>query len=230
MRSALLILLIPLLCGCRDRVPVSGAGERPSPSPQVSQMETSAVHNFTVSPVSDQVFARMKGKSFPEGCTVPREDLRYLSVWHVGFDGEPHQGELVVAREIAQEVLEIFQELFAAGYKIEKVRLIDDYDAIDERSMGDNNSSAFCFRCISGTKKLSKHALGRAVDINPLYNPYVVPGRAVEPANGEPYVDRTGEDWRFIRRGDLCFEAFARRGFTWGGDWKSCKDYQHFEK
>ena len=128
---------------------------------------------FTISPIPDDIFAKMQGKSFKDNCTVPREDLRYLKVLHVGFDGKTHIGELVVNRLIADDVLDIFKQLYEAGYEIEKIRLIDEYDADDEKSMSDNNSSAFNFRYISYSTKLSKHALGLAVDINTLYNPYV---------------------------------------------------------
>ena len=127
---------------------------------------------------------------------------------------------------------EIFKQLYEAGYEIEKIRLIDEYDADDEKSMSDNNSSAFNFRYISYSTKLSKHALGLAVDINTLYNPYVkyVDGRRnVEPANAEKYTDRSIEFPHKIDHGDLCYKVFTEHGFEWGGDWEHAKDYQHFE-
>ena len=165
---------------------------------------------FTISPISDDIFAKMQGKSFKDNCTVPREDLRYLKVLHVGFDGETHTGELVVNRLIADDVLDIFKQLYEASYEIEKIRLIDEYDADDEKSMSDNNSSAFNFRYISYSTKLSKHALGLAVDINTLYNPYVknVDGRRnVEPANAEKYTDRSIEFPHKIDHDDLCYKC-----------------------
>lgn len=165
---------------------------------------------FTISPIPDDIFAKMQGKSFKDNCTVPREDLRYLKVLHVGFDGKTHTGELVVSRLIADDVLDIFKQLYEAGYEIEKIRLIDEYDADDEKSMSDNNSSAFNFRYISYSTKLSKHALGLAVDINTLYNPYVkyVDGRRnVEPANAEKYTDRSIEFPHKIDHDDLCYKV-----------------------
>ena len=84
---------------------------------------------FTISPIPDDIFAKMQGKSFKDNCTVPREDLRYLKVLHVGFDGKTHTGELVVNRLIADAVLDIFKQLYEVGYEIEKIRLIDEYDA-----------------------------------------------------------------------------------------------------
>ena len=128
---------------------------------------------FYISNIPDDIFEKMQGKSYKADCTVPREDLRYLHVLHMGFDGQTKEGELVVNKAIAEDVLAIFRQLYEAEYPIEKVRLVDEYDADDEASMSDNNSSAFNFRFISHTTKISKHGLGMAVDINTLYNPYV---------------------------------------------------------
>ena len=121
---------------------------------------------FYISKIPDDIFEKMQGKSYKADCTVPREDLRYLHVLHMGFDGQTKEGELVVNKAIAEDVLAIFRQLYEAEYPIEKVRLVDEYDADDEASMSDNNSSAFNFRFISHTTKISKHGLGMAVDIN----------------------------------------------------------------
>ena len=149
---------------------------------------------FYISEIPDDIFEKMQGKSYKVDCTLPRENLRYIHVLHVGFDNQVHEGELVVNKDIADDVLEIFKELYESGYQIEKVRLVDEYDADDEASMSDNNSSAFDFRFISHTTKISKHGMGMAVDINTLYNPYVktVDGElSIEPANATDYVDRS---------------------------------------
>ena len=188
---------------------------------------------FYITEISDELFSEMQGKSYKADCTVPREDLRYLHVLHMGFDGQTKEGELVVNKAIAEDVLAIFRQLYEAEYPIEKVRLVDEYDADDEASMSDNNSSAFNFRFISHTTTISKHGLGMAVDINTLYNPYVktVNGKlSIEPANAEAYVDRSGDFPHKIDHNDLCYKLFTRYGFTWGGDWTHSKDYQHFEK
>lgn len=189
--------------------------------------------DFYISEITDDIFARMQGKSYKEDCTVPREDLRYVHVRHMGFDGEAKDGELVVNKAIADDVLAIFEELYKADYPIEKVRLVDEYDADDEASMSDNNSSAFNFRFISHTTRISKHGLGMAVDINTRYNPYVktVDGKlSIEPANGADYVDRSKDFPHKIDHEDLCYKLFKEHGFTWGGDWTHSKDYQHFER
>lgn len=195
--------------------------------------EASYADDFYISEIPDDIFAKMQGKSYKEDCTVPREDLRYVHVLHMGFDGEVKAGELVVSRKIADDVLEIFEELYKADYPIEKVRLVDEYDADDEASMSDNNSSAFNFRFISHTTRISKHGLGMAVDINTRYNPYVktVNGKlSIEPANGADYVDRSKDFPHKIDHDDLCYKLFTEHGFTWGGDWTHSKDYQHFER
>ena len=187
---------------------------------------------FYITPISDEIFARIYGKSFKEDCTLPREDLRYLHVLHVDLNGETREGEMIVNYHIADDVLEILRQLYEAGYPIEKIRLVDEYDADDELSMEDNNSSSFNFRFISHTTRVSKHGLGLAVDINTLYNPYtkIVDGvRIVEPITGEPYLDREADFPCKINHEDLCYRLFIEHGFEWGGDWEDRKDYQHFE-
>lgn len=187
---------------------------------------------FYIKPIPNDIFEKMQGKSYKENCTVPREELRYLHILHVGFDNNTHGGELIVNKRIAEDVLDIFKELYKAGYQIEKVRLIDEYNAQDELSMRDNNSSAFNFRYISYSTTLSKHAMGLAVDINTLYNPYIkqVDGRLnIEPANAVQYVDRNRQFPHKIDHQDLCYKLFTKHGFEWGGDWEDSKDYQHFE-
>lgn len=200
---------------------------------QSAEQEESEAEEFYVSEIPDDIFEKMQGKSYKADCTVPREDLRYVHVLHMGFDGETKEGELVVNKAIADDVCDIFEKLYEADYPIEKIRLVDEYDADDEASMSDNNSSAFNFRFISHTTKISKHGLGMAVDINTLYNPYVktVDGkRSVEPANASDYVDRSADFPHKIDHDDLCYRLFKEHGFSWGGDWQHSKDYQHFEK
>ena len=187
---------------------------------------------FYSTEITDELMERMRGRSWKDDCTLSREDLRYLHLLHRDPEGEIREGEMVCNVHIAETLLTIFRELFEAGYPIEKIRLVDEYDAVDELSMQDNNSSCFNFRFISYTTRVSKHGLGLAVDINPLYNPYVkkVSGRlSIEPAAGAPYVDRSGEFPFKIDENDLCYRIFLAHGFEWGGSWKNSKDYQHFE-
>ena len=192
-----------------------------------------ADNDFYATEIDDVIFSRIKGKSYKDNCTVPLSDLRYLHVLHVGFDGETHEGELICNTSIAADLLDIFKKLYEAKYQIEKIKLVDEYNADDELSMRDNNSSCFNFRFISHTTKVSKHGLGLAVDINTLYNPYVkvVDGKNIlEPATAGEYVDRSKDFPHKIDENDLCYKLFTEHGFEWGGNWKSVKDYQHFEK
>lgn len=190
---------------------------------------------FKAYPINDAIFARMQGKSFKQNCTMPRASLRYLRVLHRNTEGKTQLGEIVCNQSIANDLLDIFRKLYEAGYKIERITLIDDYNADDETSMRANNTSCFNFRVVSGTTKLSKHSQGLAIDINPLYNPYIhLNNGKVEPANGKPYATNRTANRKvpvpFINTSDLCYRLFIQHGFRWGGAWRTVKDYQHFEK
>ena len=198
------------------------------------QLLASQAQVFTAQNIPDSIWTRMQGRSYPQECGIARSELRYLELSHYDFDGEEHIGQMVCNRQIADDLLYIFRKLYEAEYPIARMRLIDDYDASDQRSMADNNTSCFCYRRIAGSETLSKHSRGMAVDVNPLYNPclYVRSGRVLPP-EGKPYAhnrskrkDITG----MIDASDLCYRLFISRGFRWGGSWRSLKDYQHFEK
>ncbi len=189
---------------------------------------------FACSLIPDSVFTSMQGKSYKTGCTIPRGSLRYIRCLHTDKYGRSIVGEMVLNQAIAEQVLGIFRKLYEAGYPIERMLLVDRWDADDEMAMRDDNSSSFNFRFISHTRKVSKHGLGMAVDINPLYNPYhkfLADGtEVIEPATGAPYLDRALDSDYKIEKGDLCYQLFTAAGFDWGGDWPDRKDYQHFEK
>ena len=189
---------------------------------------------FTIDTISDAVFLRMQGKSYKNNCTVDRSELRYLRLSHYDENGEEYIGEIVCNKKISNDLKEIFQELYKQKYPIERMRLIDEYEADDERSMQANNTSCFNYRTIAGSQKLSKHSLGMAIDINPLYNPYVKRGKdgtlIVQPANARKYANRAKRWPSKIEKGDLCYQLFIKHGFKWGGSWSSSKDYQHFER
>lgn len=190
---------------------------------------------FAIQEISDEIFERIKGKSCKDNCTVPLSDLRYLTVLHHDGKGNVKTGELICNKDIAEDLLDIFRNLYKAGYPIEKMVLVDEYDAVDRASMRDNNTSCFNFRTVAGTSNLSNHATGRAIDINPLYNPWVKVRKGgkiqVSPENGRPYADRSRNDFPYkIDENDLLYKEFIAHGFKWGGHWKSSQDYQHFEK
>ena len=189
---------------------------------------------FTSVEMPDSIWHRMQGRSYPQGCEVPRSDLRYLELSYVDFEGHEHLGQMVCNRHIADDLLYIFRRLYEARYPIASMRLIDDYGADDARSMAANNTSCFCYRRVAGSTALSKHSCGMAVDVNPLYNPcvYVRSGRVLPP-EGRDYAhgrDRRKDIPGKIDATDLCYRLFVSRGFRWGGSWRSLKDYQHFER
>ncbi|MCC8141309.1 MAG: M15 family metallopeptidase [Lachnospiraceae bacterium] len=195
--------------------------------------------DFYYEPISDELLQYITGTSYPEAAdgesfAITRDDLRYVHVLYCDFDGKTAEGELICNAAIAQDLTEIFHELYENGYQIEQIHLVDEYGGDDEASMAANNTSCFNYRNVANSSSLSKHALGRAVDINPLYNPYVTynsdGGRNVQPEEGWDYVDRSADFAHKIDTNDLCYQVFTEHGFTWGGSWNSSKDYQHFQK
>lgn len=191
---------------------------------------------FLQSAIDSALSERIRGKSYKDYCTVPLSELRYLKVLHKNLAGETLVGEMICSRKISDDLTEIFKDLYRLDYPIERMVLVDEYDADDDLSMEANNSSCFNYRTIANTTKISYHGLGLAVDINPKYNPYVKKvGDVVKvwPASSDIYVeDRDNRDDipYLIKKGDPCYQAFISRGFEWGGEWTSSKDYQHFEK
>jgi hypothetical protein len=172
---------------------------------------------------------RMKGVSWHRGCPVPLSDLRLLRMPYVGFDGEVHRGVMVVRDRQAGKVLNIFRRLYGARFPIRRMRLVEAYDGSDAASMRANNTSAFNCRTVAGTTRWSEHAYGRAIDINPVQNPYVS-GSTVEPAAGRDYLDRSNVRKGMIVRPGPVTRSFATADWGWGGDWRSSKDYQHFSR
>jgi hypothetical protein len=180
-------------------------------------------------PVDAAVAPRLAA-SWREGCPVPLEDLRLLTLAHWGYDGQVRTGELVAHADVADDLVAVFGELFAARFPIERMELVDVYGGDDARSMAANNTSAFNCREIDGRPGTwSNHAYGRAVDINPLVNPWVR-GDRVDPPEGVAYVDRTVDAPGLIRDGDVVVTAFTSRGWRWGGHWSSSLDHQHFDR
>lgn len=192
--------------------------------------------NFYFSPLTNELKNYITGVTYPDTKSeleITYEDLAYVHVLHYDFNCCVKEGEIICNKIIACDLVDIFYKLFQCRYQIEKICLIDRYGADDLLSMADNNSSAFNYRYISGTKKLSNHSLGLAIDINPLYNPYIFSRdgvQQIQPYNSSDYVDRTKSFPHKIDHDDLCYKFFIEHGFTWVGDWESSKDYQHFEK
>ena len=202
--------------------PSGGSG--PSPSRQEE-------FTGTISRIDAGLRARMRF-SHRADCPVPLERLRHLTVSHVRFDGTTATGELIVHEDHAEAVVSVFRELYDARWPIRRMRLVDEYRGDDDLSMAADNTSAYNCRAVAGTERWSEHAYGRAIDLNPVENPYVT-GSSFVPAEGARFarIDRSrGADVPagVIRDGDVVVRAFARIGWGWGGHWSSAKDYQHF--
>lgn len=203
------------------------------PTATTASDRTIYAYGFYYEPLPDEIKEKITGVSFHENDNITYDDLRYLSVLYVDFDGNTQKGEIICNKAIAQDLVEIFKELYDNAYQIDKIRLIDEYGGDDDLSCDDNNTSCFNYRVVGGTDSLSKHALGLAIDINPFQNPYITYPNGVErisPVGSEPYADRSSGLPHMILEGDLCYNLFIEHGFTWGGHWKTLKDYQHFQK
>jgi hypothetical protein len=185
---------------------------------------------FNVELLTPERMALMKRTSWHEGCPVPLTDLRLLKITYLDYSGKSATGELIVHQELAEETESIFRELYARRFPIEKIAPVDEYGGNDDRSMEANNTSAFNCRDKTGQPgNFSNHSWGRAIDINPLTNPYVK-GNTVFPAAGRAYLDRSKTYKGGIQANDFVVKLFQQHRWTWGGSWKDRQDYQHFEK
>ena len=194
---------------------------------------------FTVQEIDEDIFLYINGKSYTENNNIGLQDLRYLKVLHYNYDHEIQVGELIVNEKIAEDCRNIFQELFAVEYEIQSMYLLDRFwvgNGVDSdtASIENNNTSAFNYRVVPGTDHLSNHARGCAIDLNPLQNPYVKYKKDGTfdkyYKDMEKYIDRSCGEAHMITHEDPAYQIFTKYGFTWGGDWNSSKDYQHFEK
>jgi hypothetical protein len=187
-----------------------------------------------ISAIPDALWQRMQGRSWTPGLPcAPRESLALVAVPFRDFGGVARQGTLMVAASEATKVATAFTEIFDSGrFRIAGMRLIDDFDGSDDASMAADNTSGFNCRLVEGSNGLSKHALGLAVDINPVENPYVTP-QGTDPPAGRAYdmpAKRRAGVVGMIRPGDVVTRAFARIGWSWGGTFRTIKDYQHFAR
>ncbi len=175
----------------------------------------------------EPVTAAQLGSSWRPGCPLPVEHLRAVNVSHIGFDGAVHAGRLIVDGAHAERMVAAFRDLFAARFPIQRIEPVDRYGSDDQASMRANNTSAFNCRTVAGSSSWSEHAYGRAIDVNPLVNPYVK-GSSVDPPEGAAYADRSRTDQGMIHADDAAVRAFGAQGWAWGGYWSNGKDYQHF--
>lgn len=208
----------------------------PTPDPYDGAERTVLAEDerFFYIPLTDVLKQRITGMSYPEDpstCRIGYDELRYVRILYVDFDGNTQEGELMVNYQVADDVLHIFYELYTAGYQLCSVRLVDDYGepGDDNVSMAADNTSAFNYRRVSGSKKLSWHSYGCAIDINPVENPYIN-GKKVSPPAGKEYKNRKTKRPHMIDHSDLAYKTFRAYGWKWGGDFSGDKDYQHFYK
>jgi hypothetical protein len=195
-----------------------------------------AEYRSSISPITPEIKKRMiQGNSWREGCPVGLKDLRYLRIKHLDFNGEEQMVEMIVHQEVSAEVTEIFEALYNAGYPIKKMRLVSDYKGSDWQSIESDNTSAFNCRAATGSKKWSKHSYGKAIDINPIENPYISRKGYISHKASQIYRKRvhqksTYADQAVFLKDDKAVQIFKKHGWEWGGDWVGVKDYQHFSK
>jgi len=194
---------------------------------------------FYYEPLSEEMIDYITGTSYPadqNDLAITTDDLRYIGIQYVDFNGITQAGEIICNAKIAEDLVDIFYKLYEADYQLEKVVLIDNYGGDDTASMCADNTSCFNYRVVDDTTSLSNHAYGLAIDVNPFYNPYIVYGRNddgsdyISPPGSEQHADRSASFAYKIDENDLCYKLFIEHGFKWGGNWNSCKDYQHFQK
>jgi len=194
-------------------------------------------YEYNISPIDPYIEKRMKkGNSWKKNCPVGLSDLRYLRLAYIDYNGRDRKGEMIVHKSVSQEVVSIFRELYTVGYPIYKMELVSNYKGSDWQSIEADNSSAFNCRKATGSGKWSKHAYGKAIDINPIENPYISSSGRIAHKASQKYRQRVHHnrdnpsDRAVLLKYDEATQIFKRHGWRWGGDWSRTKDYQHFYK
>ncbi|MDZ7818572.1 MAG: M15 family metallopeptidase [Aliarcobacter sp.] len=185
--------------------------------------------------IDENYAQKMKGVSFHKNCPVSLSDLRIVNIKHLGFDNNIYFGDMIVHKDVADEVSLIFQELFEISYPIKQISPIEKYNGDDFESIEANNTSAFNCRLAEGSNKYSKHSYGKALDINPIENPYVYKDGTTSHKDSIKYLireqnDKSNENKAVLTSSSKAVQIFKKYGWKWGGDWKNTKDYQHFQK
>lgn len=196
-----------------------------------------ADYYFKISNISTEIKKRMiKGNSHKNDCPISLKDLRYLNLDYIDFQGNTKVGELVVHKDVSKEIVDIFKTLHESKYPIYKMELVSNYEGNDFNSIEANNTSAYNCRNIEGTKKWSRHAYGKAIDINPIQNPYISKKGYISHKESLKYKKRFQKDLKnsndkaMILKNDIVIIMFKKYNWIWGGDWNTIKDYQHFDK
>ncbi|QKF66829.1 D-alanyl-D-alanine carboxypeptidase, peptidase M15 family [Arcobacter venerupis] len=184
----------------------------------------------------DEKYAnKMLGLTYHKECPVSLDELRIVNVKYLGFDNNIYLGDIIVHKDLAFEVFEIFKELFEISYAIKQIIPIEKYNGDDFASIEADNTSAFNCRKAEGSQKYSKHSYGKAIDLNPLENPYVYSNGTTSHEASQKYLIRKSNDDSIENKAVLtssskAVQIFKKYGWKWGGDWKNIKDYQHFQK
>jgi len=195
-----------------------------------------ASYQASINPITPTIKKRMiQGGSYKSYCPISLSDLRYIKLKYIGFDNKEHSGELIANKAIAKDIVSIFKKLYEVRYPIRQMRLVSDFGASDFASIEADNTSAFNCRYVDGTKRWSNHTFGKAIDINPLENPYVSKNGHTSHKKSYPFIKRVRKNSSpaykaMILKNDYITKLFKAYGFRWGGDWRCCKDYQHFDK
>jgi hypothetical protein len=181
----------------------------------------------SIEKLSSSRIEKLKQGAWKKGCPIALSDIRSLHLLYLREDGSVQKGELIVAEKAAEDLKRVFARLYQQRFPIHKMQSVENYDGDDDRSMADNNTSVLNCRNVKGTSKWSEHSYGLAIDINPLWNPYVRKNN-VEPPEGKQFLDRTLTISGLIRSTDPIVGFFTDIGWKWGGTWTRSKDYQHF--
>jgi poly-gamma-glutamate synthesis protein (capsule biosynthesis protein) len=196
-----------------------------------------AKYNYKILNISKDIEKQMiKGNSHKYDCPVELKNLRYLNLDYIDFSGNTKVGELIVHKSVAREIVEIFEYLYEIEFPIKKMTLVSNYNADDFLSIEDNNTSAYNCRPIANTSRWSRHAYGKAIDINPIQNPYISKSGKISHKESLKYQNRThkdlsnSKDKSMLINNDNAVRIFKVYGWIWGGDWITIKDYQHFDK
>lgn len=210
--------------GIADRTPAA-LRVRTLQQPDVLPPPPDGRFHASVGPITAAIRARM-GSSHTTGCPVPLSDLRYLTLVFRGFDGAAHTGELVVNTTAVEATIAAFRRLFALDFPLEEMRLPGTADLSAPPTGDGNNTASYVCRTARGQTRFSAHAYGLAIDVNPFQNPYVNDD-LVLPELAIAYTDRDRVLPGMLLAGSAAVRAFTDQGFTWGGNFRSLKDYQH---
>lgn len=220
------------------RVSTSASSGAPSPRPQVTppQVTPSAAATANSAPAAfrssvTKITATDVPYTWRTGCPVAPAALRRLQMSYWGFDDRAHTGTMIVNAAVADDVVRVFKQLYAARFPIRRMEPVDAFKGSDPKSMAADNTSGFnCRYAVApGPKSWSVHAYGEAIDVNTVENPYLE-GGTVMPAAGKAYVNRAKSRPGMAVKGGVLIKAFASVGWKWGGRWTGAPDYQHFSK